>query len=139
MDASGTKVWCLFTQTIENFFHTPISFDLTMSTLLYLTETPDGKKLISKQVDFHSFESILYRFPLLGKFLEWGFRGFTSWQIIRPAAFIGKIWTEVETALRGVPVVDRNWDLLVKRASSLWWRKERKFCGRKLAPYDPSL
>lgn len=121
--------------------HVPfLSFDLTMAALLYLEPTLNGRKLISKQVDYHSFESILYSQTLLGIFLERGFRKFSSWQIIRPTAFVARHWPRVELFLRKkVPIVDKNWETLVSIAKNLWWREKTKFKGRQLAPYDPAL
>lgn len=121
--------------------HIPfLSFDLTMTALLYLEPTVKGGKMISKQVDYHSFESILYSHPLFGIFWERGFRRFSSWQIIKPTAFIAKHWPSVELFLREkVPFVDKNWGTLVDIARNLWWKKGTKFKGRQLAPYDPAF
>lgn len=141
VDASGSKAVVFFTQTIENMGHMPfVSFDLSMAVLLYLEPTLKGGKLISKQVDFHSFESILFSNPLIGILLDRGFRKFSSWQIIRPTAFVAKHWPVLELFLREkVPIVDKNWGTIVDIGRKLWWRKETKFKGRKLAPYDPAL
>lgn len=68
-DHSGTKVWIHFTQRVEGMNHLPLSFDLSMSSLLYLKHGPNGW-VITKHVDFHSFESILFTAPFLGYFFQ---------------------------------------------------------------------
>ena len=46
----GARAWVQFTQRVEGFNHLPLaSFDLAMSTLLYLRPTPEGW-VITKQV-----------------------------------------------------------------------------------------
>ena len=119
--------------------HNPfLNFDLTMCTLLYLQDTRKGK-IISKQVDFHSFESILYSKMWIGSLLEHGFRKYLSWQIIQPTSFVATVWPKVEATLKKVPWVEQRWGEIVRRARKFWWKKERTFYGRSLAPYDPAL
>jgi hypothetical protein len=121
--------------------HAPfLTFDLSMAALLYLEDTPKGGKIISKQIDYHSFESILYTSPFIGKFFERVFRRYSSWQIIQPTAFVARSWPGIERVLRNnVPMVDKNWGKIVNVARKMWWREESKFKGRDLAPYDPAL
>lgn len=140
MDQNGQKCWVLMTQKIERFGHNPfVSFELTMSSLLYFHDAPDGRKIISKQIDYHSFESILYRSPALGWAFEHVFRRLTTWEILYPTRLIATAWPAIADALKSVPGIDANWDEITKAASRFWWLPRPKFQGRQLAPYDPAL
>ena len=140
MDQRGDKCWVLLTQKVEHFGHIPfISFELTMSTLLYLDDDGMGKKRIQKQLDYHSFESMYFSLPILGYFLEHGVRAITSWQIIQLPRIVASIWPRTEKLLRTVPMMDRHWQGITKCAARWWWQKEERFQGHQAAPYNPSL
>ena len=119
--------------------HIPfISFDLSMSTLLYFTRDASGTSVVSKQVDYHNFESILYSLPVLGWILERGFRAAVSWQIIVtwPAA-----QAAVRRGLQRTPGLAQSWQDLVAALPQCSWPGQAsrwRFVGRRMAPYDPS-
>ena len=84
------------------------------------------------QVDLHSFESILYSTPVLGRFLEHGFRALVTWQMLTGAVVLPKIGK----ALHKVPWLRQRWSKLQRW---VWPPEGTGFEGRKLAPYYPAL
>jgi len=144
MDRGGYKCWVLFTQKVRGMGHTPpLSFDLSMSTLLYFKDGPNGTKIIAKQADYHSFESMFYSLPLLGWALEKGFRRALSWQIIGGAETVAEAWPAIQDALHRFPALKKVWDTAAA-ALAHWDSLGARLTGglgvgRRMAPYDPAL
>lgn len=131
VDKDEDKAVVIFTQKVSNFLHTPVSFNLSMSTLLYFDTLSDGRKVISKQVDHHSFESIVFNMPLLGWFLTDIFRRLSSFFIIQSARGVGHV-----SIPHGLAI-----DRYVQLVSKIWWKeaKDTIMNGRIVAPYEPFL
>lgn len=139
LDGSGRKVVVQFVQHIEGFQHTPLSFHLSMTTLLYLRPAPGGRYVIAKQVDYHSWESILYHSPLTGWLLR-GVRAAVGGAIIGGTRLAGSVWPTVEPLLQALPCSEVVGDL----AARLWWKRGGRGSpqngaenGGVLEPYDP--
>lgn len=143
VDGSGHKVAVQFVQHIEGFQHTPLTFHLSMSSLLYLRQAPGGRGwVIAKQVDYHSFESILFHAPWTGWLLR-GLRAAVGATIIGGTRLAAGIWPSVEPLMRALPCSDVVGEL----AARLWWKRGARGgspgdfggegFGGVLEPYDP--
>ncbi|PSC73615.1 hypothetical protein C2E20_3068 [Micractinium conductrix] len=111
-----------------------------MSALLYLTDSPRGK-LIAKQVDYHSFEGILYCTPGLGWLLQHGLRRFLSAWMIGSAQLASRAWPPLEAWLRrALPGGDARVAALKAWGRAVWWRSAPQVPWRAPpAPYNPAL
>lgn len=141
LDRSGTKVWVQFVQHVTGYQHylsPPLfGFSLPMSALLYLRDGPGGTKLICKQVDYHSFEGILYTVPLLGGLLQNGLRRAVSAWMIGGAQLGAQLFPPVDARLRKLLPGYQN---CKAAAAALWWRQAPPVRWRHVpAPYDPAL
>lgn len=91
------------------------------------------------QVDYHSFEGILYAAPLLGALLQHAFRPWNAALLVGGAAAAGRLWPRAQAALRaalGAATADR----LVDRVARAWRRQTPRRPWRPLpAPYNPHL
>lgn len=89
------------------------------------------------QVDYHSFEGILYTTPVLGWMLQQGLRRAVSAWIIGGAQLGAALCPALEAWLRAlVP----GYEGCKAAAARLWWRQAPPVRWRRVpAPYDPSL
>lgn len=96
---------------------------------------------LSMQVDFHSFEGILYTTPGLGWLLQSGLRRFLSAWVIGCAQVAARAIPAAEAWLRRtLPGVGARLDGWKAGAARLWWRQAPPVAWRRVpAPYDPSL
>ncbi|KAI3424859.1 hypothetical protein D9Q98_008243 [Chlorella vulgaris] len=144
-DKAGNKVWVQLVQHVTGYQHYTVpplfGFSLPMSALMYLEDGPQGTKLIKKQVDFHSFEGILYCTPLIGAFMQHCVRSAVSTCIIGSAQLGNKTWPPLERWLqRTLPGGRRQVEGLKAWAASVWWRQSPAPRGRKVPPpYNPLL
>lgn len=136
MDKDESKVWVQFTQTVDNYLHGP-SFNLEMSCILYLQHTPRGKR-ISKQVDYHSFESIFVTKPILNWFFALN-RKASTLMIVQGTGLVAHVLPYIEQLVRKVKVVDEHWESIKDKMASVWWKDREKFQGVATAPYRPEL
>lgn len=92
------------------------------------------------QVDFHSFEGILYTTPGLGWLVQHGLRGAISAWMIGGANLAARVWPLAE-ALLGTVLQKRSRVETVKAwAARVWWRQAPPAAWRHVpAPYDPRL
>eukprot|EP00887_Chlorella_sp_A99_P006920 scaffold2.g6920.t1 len=143
VDRGGARAWVRLTQHVRAYLHSPLSFHLPMATLLYLEDAPGGRKRIAKQVDFHSFEGMLFTFPWLGWVMEHVVRRLLTWAILLPARAAGAAAPAARRAAAAVrralpPRAAAEWDAAGAAAAALWWAPARAG-GRACAPYDPRL
>ncbi|KAL4439448.1 hypothetical protein ABPG77_008777 [Micractinium sp. CCAP 211/92] len=141
LDRSGKKVWVQFVQHVTGYQHylsPPLfGFSLPMSTLLYLRDGPSGCKLICKQVDYHSFEGILYTTPVLGPLFQHGLRRAVSAWMIGGAQLAARLFPAMDSWLQ---TLLPDYQGCKAAAARLWWRQAPPVRWRRVpAPYDPSL
>lgn len=89
------------------------------------------------QVDYHSFEGILYTVPLLGGLLQNGLRRAVSAWMIGGAQLGAQLFPPVDARLRKLLPGYQN---CKAAAAALWWRQAPPVRWRHVpAPYDPAL
>jgi hypothetical protein len=94
------------------------------------------------QVDFHSFEGILYTAPGIGWLMQNVVRRSISAVIIGGAQTAAAVWPPLEGWLRRAlqGEADEWVDGVKARAIKLWWRQAPPATRRPVPPpYDPSL
>lgn len=93
------------------------------------------------QVDYHSFEGILYCTPAIGWALQHLLRRSISAALIGSARLGARVWPPLEGWLcRTLPGGEAQVYGLKAWAARLWWRQEPPVAWRKVpAPYDPRL
>lgn len=130
-DEDELKCWVLFTQNVRGVAHIPfLSFDLSMSSLLYFSKeksdssSDDFVYKICKQVDFHSFESIVYTMPWIGWIAEHVFRKWQSWCLLYGFFYILSFFCRISG---------------IKKKQKDSGRVIREYRGRSLAPYNPHM
>jgi hypothetical protein len=91
------------------------------------------------QVDYHSFEGILYTTPVLGWFMEHVFRSTISALIQGTAELGAATWPPLEAWLKAsLPEGPRKVEGLKAWAARVWWRQARMTRQFRIpAPYDP--
>lgn len=94
-----------------------------------------------RQVDFHSFEGILYTAPGLGWLMQHGLRRIVSACIIGSGQLAARVWPAVEGWLqRTLPGGGEQVEGWKAGAANLWWRQAPPVSWTRVpAPYDPAL
>ena len=144
ISAEGDKVFVQLVQHVSHYMHGPIGFDLGMSTILYLRDTPTGKK-IYRQVDLHQFESILYHWPLVGPLLELFVRRPLSWSMINTARAASWAYSKLEGLYGSDGQSPYSVSGLQERGplenagrwlSKIWWRQRHAWKAQPTVPYN---